>query len=133
MALNDKGEPIPIARPPYGAAALPGSIREPRFYGSAAPPGSFREHRFFGGPTLTPGMARDIHFNHLLLEKMPNIRQQTYNPFAAHHSNTETPAIQVCRVCVSRSRFQCSGCKIALYCSQACQKQDWPQHKLYHA
>jgi hypothetical protein len=126
MAFNDKGEPNPIARPPYGAAAPPP-------YGAAAPPGTFREPRFFTGPTLTPGsLARDIQFNRMLFEKMPNILQQTYNPFAAHHSSTETPVIQVCRVCVSRSRFQCSGCKIALYCSQACQKQDWPQHKLYH-
>lgn len=35
-----------------------------------------------------------------------------------------------CRACQQPSARQCSGCKVVRYCSTACQKEDWPQHKL---
>jgi hypothetical protein len=36
----------------------------------------------------------------------------------------------LCDVCWKPSKTRCSRCKDAVYCSVACQRQAWPQHKL---
>ena len=36
----------------------------------------------------------------------------------------------ICSVCGQRSTSHCSRCKLASYCSAACQKAAWPSHKL---
>jgi hypothetical protein len=33
-------------------------------------------------------------------------------------------------MCTQQSTQKCSGCKSIRYCSQTCQKKDWPTHKL---
>ncbi len=36
-----------------------------------------------------------------------------------------------CVVCKKENDLKrCRGCRVVLYCSQACQKTDWPQHKI---
>ena len=37
--------------------------------------------------------------------------------------------LYTCCVCGAESSFQCTGCRVARYCSQACQHQDWKAHK----
>ena len=39
----------------------------------------------------------------------------------------------ICDTCLEgyNNVLKCSQCKVAKYCSQACQKRDWPKHKRY--
>jgi hypothetical protein len=37
----------------------------------------------------------------------------------------------VCAYCRKPSEKKCSGCKLASYCSEECQANDWPGHKEY--
>ena len=39
------------------------------------------------------------------------------------------PGVFYCTVCNSRARLRCSRCKIMPYCSDACQRAEWPKHK----
>ena len=44
----------------------------------------------------------------------------------------EAPPLQnICALCgnASTTLKRCTGCTVVLYCSKACQKQDWPEHK----
>jgi hypothetical protein len=41
-----------------------------------------------------------------------------------------SPPLQFCSVCGHQSSLRCSRCLGALYCSVACQKQDWKVHKV---
>ncbi|XP_077556063.1 uncharacterized protein LOC144170259 [Haemaphysalis longicornis] len=45
------------------------------------------------------------------------------------YTDDPMPFIQECLVCSSFSEYVCNVCK-AYYCSEACQLEDWPKHKL---
>ncbi|ETS87169.1 hypothetical protein PFICI_00997 [Pestalotiopsis fici W106-1] len=48
---------------------------------------------------------------------------------SASSSSTPTPKFS-CAICNSKDAKTCAGCKSTAYCGKACQKADWPCHKL---
>jgi ankyrin repeat protein len=47
---------------------------------------------------------------------------------AAHKFLQNT--FKICNKCLSPGILRCGACKSMLYCSQECQKKDWPDHKV---
>ena len=58
----------------------------------------------------------------------------TKTKFALFKDIFETPreksTVCRCSFCGEPSKWRCTGCKAHSYCSEACQKSDWPEHKL---
>lgn len=42
---------------------------------------------------------------------------------------TDSSSDKVCSVCAQSATQRCGGCHSVVYCSLACQKQDWKHHK----
>ena len=42
---------------------------------------------------------------------------------------SESPSFGICNSCGKSAGLLCSKCKIVCYCSFACQKKDWSEHK----
>jgi len=73
----------------------------------------------------TPGFrAGWTRFESLLLEQAV-----VFNLFIDGYA-PERGSCACCRKMADRKEFKkCSGCEVTLYCSKACQKQDWPRHR----
>lgn len=50
--------------------------------------------------------------------------------YGEHFHITKSNKLQTCHVCAQHATELCSGCKRVYYCSKACQKTDWKNHKL---
>ena len=52
-------------------------------------------------------------------------------PYEPRYNRTEDSMICVTCAAESRKMMCCRGCRVAYYCSAACQRKDWPSHKAY--
>ncbi|KAK2957069.1 hypothetical protein BLNAU_7899 [Blattamonas nauphoetae] len=106
-------------------------------------PESFTEEEF----KSTPGTLLYIGFVHEALAELtpvwpkaerPIVVTNTFAECTKTNPHKEDQGISHCECANARcpysvreALFQCSSCKLVKYCSQECQRSDWPRHKRF--